>query len=85
MEIFGSNCRVFVRRGVGEQIISASVFPTVKQEGGGVMVLWLVTLSVIYLEFKAHLTSMSTTVFCSNAESILFELSGTIICFSTGQ
>ena len=26
----------------------------------------LVTLSVIYLEFKAHLTSMATTAFCSN-------------------
>ena len=34
-------------------------------------VLWcggalLVTLSVIYLEFKAHLTSMATTAFCSD-------------------
>ena len=40
------------------------VVPTV-MHGGGVMV-WgalLVTLSVIYLEFKAHLTSMATTAF----------------------
>ena len=29
----------------------------------------LVTLSVIYLEFKAHLTSMATTAFCSNTPS----------------
>jgi hypothetical protein len=34
-EIFGSNCRVFVR--LGEQIISACVVPAVKH-GGGVMV-----------------------------------------------
>ena len=42
LEIFGSNRRVkgvFVRRGVGERMISASVFPTVKHGGGGVMVL----------------------------------------------
>jgi hypothetical protein len=31
----------------------------------------LVTLSVIYLEFKAHLTSMATTAFCSNTPSYL--------------
>ena len=43
---------------------------------------FLVTLSVIYLEFKAHLTSMATTAFCSDTP---FHLSGTIICFSTGQ
>ena len=29
----------------------------------------LVTLSVIYLEFKADLTSMATTAFCSNTSS----------------
>ena len=34
-EIFGSNRRVFVRRGVGERMISACVFPTVKHRGGG--------------------------------------------------
>ena len=37
-EIFGSNRRVFVRRRVGEWIISACVVPTVKHAGGGVMV-----------------------------------------------
>ena len=36
--MFGSNCHVFVRRGVGEQMISACVFPTVRHGGGGVMV-----------------------------------------------
>ena len=37
-EIFGSNCRVFVTRRIGEQMISARVVPTVKH-GGRVMVL----------------------------------------------
>jgi hypothetical protein len=37
-EIFGSNRFVFVRHRVGEQMISACVFPTVKHGGGGVMV-----------------------------------------------
>ena len=50
-------------------------------------VLWcggalLVTLSVICLEFKAHLTSMSITAI---HHPIWFGFSGTIICFSTGQ
>jgi hypothetical protein len=31
----------------------------------------LVTLSVIYLEFKAHFTSMATTAFCSDTPSHL--------------
>ena len=38
LEIFGSNLRVFVRRGMVERMISACVFPTVKHEGGGDMV-----------------------------------------------
>jgi hypothetical protein len=38
-EIFHSNRRVFVRRRVGERMISACVVPTVKHGGGGVMVL----------------------------------------------
>ena len=39
----------------------------------------LVTLSVIYLEFKAHLTNMATTAFCSGMprHPIWFALSGT--------
>ena len=37
-EIFGSNRRVFVRRRVGERMISACVVPTVKHGEGGVMV-----------------------------------------------
>jgi hypothetical protein len=43
----------------------------------------LVTLSVIYLEFKAHLTSMATTA--AICHPIWFAVSGTIICFSTRQ
>ena len=39
-EIFGSNRCVFVRRRVGEQMISTCVVPTVKHGGGGVMVLF---------------------------------------------
>ena len=38
LEISGSNRCVFVRRGVGERMISACVVPTVKHGGGGVMV-----------------------------------------------
>uniref|UniRef100_A0AAZ3NYC5 Transposase Tc1-like domain-containing protein n=1 Tax=Oncorhynchus tshawytscha TaxID=74940 RepID=A0AAZ3NYC5_ONCTS len=37
-EIFGSNHCVFVRRRVGEWMISTHVVPTVKHGGGGVMV-----------------------------------------------
>ena len=50
-EIFGSNRIVFVRRRVGEQIISAFVVPTVKH-GRGVMLCLLVTMTVIYLEHQ---------------------------------
>ena len=71
--IFGSYCRVFVRRRVGEWIISVGVFPTVKHGEGGVMVwgcfagdtVW------IYLELKAHLTNMATKGFCSDTPSHL--------------
>ncbi|CDQ74011.1 unnamed protein product [Oncorhynchus mykiss] len=61
-DIFGSNRHVFVRCRVGEWMISACVM------------VWgclLVTLSVIYIEFKAHLTSMATTAFCSDKPSHL--------------
>ena len=37
LEIFVSNRRVFVKCGVGERMISACVFPTVKHGGGCVM------------------------------------------------
>ena len=81
---------ILVQR-VCERIISACVVPTVKYGGGGVMV-WgfggalLVTLSVIYSEFKAHLTS----TFYHNILQRYAIPSGlllvhTIICFSTGQ
>jgi hypothetical protein len=49
LRFFGSNRRVFVRRRVGEQMISACVVLTVKHRGGDVM-LWgslLMTLSAI--------------------------------------
>ena len=83
-EIFGSNCSVFVRRRVGEWMISACVVPTVKHGGGIVMCggALLVTQSVIYLEFKAHLTSMATTAFCSDMPShLLLRLVGLSFVF----
>jgi hypothetical protein len=43
----------------------------------------LVKLSLIYLEFKSHLTRMATTALCSDTPSHLF--CGIIICFSTGK
>ena len=86
-EIFGSNQRVFVRRGVGERMVSACVFPTVRHRGGGdtdpveVMV-WgcFAGDTEFYFEFKAHLTSMATTAFCSDSPSGLG-----LLCFATGQ
>ena len=39
-KISGFTCRVFVRRRVGERMISACVVPTMKHGGGGVIVLW---------------------------------------------
>ena len=52
---------VFVRCRVGKRMIS------MKHGGVGVM-LWecFAGDTVIYLEFKAHLTSMATTAFCSD-------------------
>ena len=69
-EMFGSNCHVFVRRRVGKRVSSACVVPTEvwRRWYDGAL---LVTLSVIYLEFKAHLTSMATTAFCSDMPSHL--------------
>ena len=83
-EIFGSTRRFFVRRRVGERMLSACVVPTVNHGGE---VWWcgdalLVTLSLIYLEFKTHLTSMATTAFRSETPS---HLVWTIFFFSTGQ
>jgi hypothetical protein len=51
-----------------EQVISACVVQTGRRRCGGAL---LVTRSVIYLEFKAHLTSMTTTEFCSDTPSHL--------------
>ena len=72
-EIFGSNCRVSVRHRVGECMISACVIPTVKHGGGGVMVrgCFAGDTVVIFLEFKAHLTSMATTALSSDTPSHL--------------
>jgi hypothetical protein len=67
-EIFVSNLCVFVRRRVGERMISARVVPVVKHGGGGVVV-WGCFAGdnvMIYLEFKAHSTSMATTAFSSS-------------------
>jgi hypothetical protein len=58
---------VFVKRGVGELMMCLSHRKAWRKEE----VLWcggalLVTLSVIYFEFKAHLTSMASTAYCSD-------------------
>jgi hypothetical protein len=54
--MLGSNCCVLVRCGVGERMISACVFPTVKHVGGVLMV-WgcFAGDTVIYLEFHGTL------------------------------
>ena len=53
-------------------MIFACVVPTRKHGGEGVR-MWggalLVTLSVNYLEFKAHVNSMATTAFYSDTPS----------------
>ena len=62
---------------MGERMISACVFPSVKHGGGGVLVEEEVLgcggalLVRDYLEFKAHLTSMAITAFCSDTPSHL--------------
>ena len=54
--IFGSNRLVFVRRRVGERMISTCVVPTVKHGGGGVNGgALLVTLSAIYFQIQGTL------------------------------
>ena len=58
-EIFGSNRRVFVRRRVGERMISACVVPTVKYGGGGVMVWGCSDI------FRIQGTLIHTYPFCS--------------------
>ena len=65
--IFGSNRLVFVRHRVGERMISACVFPTVKHEGGGVMV-WGCFAGDTICDL---LTSMATTAFCCDTPSHL--------------
>ena len=53
-------------------MISACLVSTVMHGGGGVMVCrCFAGDTVIYLEFKAHLTSLATTPFCSNMPSHL--------------
>ena len=66
-EMFGSNHHVFVRRRVGDYLcMCGSHHEAWRRRCGGAL---LVTMSVIYLEFKAHLTSMVTTAFCSDTPS----------------
>jgi hypothetical protein len=80
-EIFGSNRHVFVRHRVGERMISACVVPTIKHRGGGVMV-W----GCFADDTVSDLFRIQGTLNEHGYHSILqFALSGTIICFSTGQ
>ena len=64
-EIFSSNRHVFVRRGVGERMISACVAPTVRH--GGVMVCWW-HWSVILLRIQGTLNLFLHSV-VSNLDS----------------
>ena len=41
LEMFGSDHCVFVRHGVGERMISACVFSTLKHGGGGGVTVWV--------------------------------------------
>ena len=75
--IFGAICSVFVRCGVGERMISACVVPTIKHGGGGVMV-WGCFAGDTQ---PAWLPQYSSGI----CHPIWLALSGTIICFSTGQ
>ena len=64
---------------VGEQMISACVVPPLSMEVWWCWGTLLLTVSVVYFEFKAHLTSMGTTT--SIRHPIWFTLSGTeLVC-----
>lgn len=72
-EIFGSSRHVFVSREKVSRWFLHVWFPQWSMEekvwwyGGA----WLVTLLGIYSKFKAHLTNMATTAFCSDMPSHL--------------
>ena len=59
-EIFGSNCRVFVRRIVGERMISTCMVPTVKHGGGGVMVWGALLVTIIWFALSPTIICFST-------------------------
>ena len=86
MDIFGSNYRVIVRRGVRERMISACVFPTVKHGGGGVMV-WGCFAGDAVCDLFTIQGPLNQNGYHSILQryTIWFGLSETIICFSTGQ
>ena len=52
LETFGSNRCDFMRHGMGEWMISACVFPTVKHGGGGVMVWGCFSGDTVYDLFR---------------------------------
>ena len=72
--IFGPNRHVFLRRRVGERMISASVVPTVKHGGGGGVMVW----GCFAGDIVSDLFRIQGKSFCSNQDHL-------VICFSTGH
>jgi hypothetical protein len=73
LEIFGSNPCVVVRHDVGERMISACVFPTLKHGRGGVMLWGCFAGDTVCDLFRIQgtLNHMATTAFCSDTPSHL--------------
>ena len=86
-EIFVSNCHVFLRRRVGERMISTCVFPTMKPGGGGVKVLGCFAGDTVSDLFRIQVTQPAWVPQHSAVirHPIWFALSGTVVCFLTTQ
>ena len=75
-----------MRRRVGERMISACVVPTVVKHGGLGMILWGCFAGDTVSDFRIQRTLLhASRCILQRYHPIWFALSGTIICFSTGQ